>query len=62
MLTRLNDLNSFMCSSHNRKMAAGGNGTKGLPGLDKIKKFRDRSLNFSKLSVKQNLRQKVQNL
>ena len=37
-------------------------------GLDKIKTFRDRSLNFSKLSVKvrklrqQNLRQKVQNL
>ena len=38
------------------------------PGLDKIKTFRDRSLNFSKLSVKvrklrqQNLQQKVQNL
>ena len=37
-------------------------------GLDKIKTFRDRSLNFSKLSVKvrklrqQNLRQKVWNL
>ena len=37
-------------------------------GLDKIKTFRDRSLNFSKLSVKvrklrqQNLRQKVRNL
>ena len=49
-------------------MAAGGNGTKGLRGLDKIKKFRDRSLKFSKLSVKvhklrqQNLRQKERNL
>ena len=38
------------------------------PGLDKIKTFRDRSLNFSKLSVKvrkllqENLRQKVRNL
>ena len=37
-------------------------------GLDKIKTFRDRSLNLSKLSVKvrklrqQNLRQKVRNL
>ena len=40
----------------------------GGAGLDKIKTFRDRSLNFSKLSVKvrklrqQNLRQKVRNL
>ena len=38
------------------------------PVLDKIKTFRDRSWNFSKLSVKvrklqqQNLQQKVQNL
>ena len=40
----------------------------GRAGLDKIKTFRDRSLNCSKLSVKvrklqqQNLRQKVRNL
>ena len=39
-----------------------------LPGLDKIKTFREHSLNFSKLSVKvrklwqENLRQKVWNL